>query len=97
LPEFTQTSKKSFKATFAYKFSPTKIINISFGLTSKKVFMFFSANLGRHFLKSSNDERYFHLNFQECCPDFQQIKTFGGALVPSTPPPQTPLFFIKVS
>jgi len=64
----------------------------------KKVFMCFSANLGRHFLKSSNVyRRHFYADFQGCCPDFQQIKTFGGALAPPAPPPPTPLLFITVS
>ena len=88
-------SPKIFCATFAYKFSPTKIIKTFFGVTSKKVFMCFSAKLGRYFLKSSNVGRHFYADFQGCCPDFQQIKTFGDLLTPSAPPP--PLLFITVS
>jgi len=61
----------------------------------KKVFMWFSANLGRHFLKPSKVGRHFHAGFQGCFPDFQQIKIFGGALNPHLQ--QAPLFFITVS
>ena len=57
----------------------------------KKVFVWFSANLGRHFLKSSKVGRHFHADYQGCCPDFQQIKTFGGALA-HLPPTSTTVF-----
>ena len=51
--------------------------------------MRFSANLGRHFLKSSNVVgRHFHA-------DFQQIKTFVGALAPP-PPTSTTAVHISV-
>jgi len=50
--------------------------------------MCFYANFGRHFLKSNNVGRYFYPDFQGFCPDFQQTKTFGGAL--ATPSPHTP-------
>jgi len=93
-PNFPKFPEK-FCATFAYKFSPTKIIKTFFGVTSKKVFMCFSEKLGRYFLKSSNVERHFYADFQGCCPDFQRIKTFGDVLTPSAPPP--PLLFITVS
>ena len=63
-------------------------------LPSKKVLMCFSANLGRHFLKSSNVGSHYYANHQGFYPDFQQIKTFGGALVS---PPATRLLFITVS
>ena len=90
-PIFSKLRRKVFCATFVHKFSPTKIIKTFFGVTSEKVFMCFSANLGRHFLKSSNVGSHFYAYFQGCCPDFQQITTFGGALAPSSPPPPTPL------
>jgi len=61
----------------------------------KKVFMWFSANLVRHVLKSSKVGRHFHADFQGCFPDFQQIKTFGGALDPHLQ--QAPLFFKALS
>jgi len=51
----------------------------------KMVFICFSANVGLHFLKSNNVGRHFGPYFQGFCPDFQQIKTFGGAL--ASPPP----------
>jgi len=59
--------------------------------------MYFYANLGRHFLKSNNAERHFYPGFQGFCPDFQQIKTLGGALATPAPPLPTPLLFITVS
>jgi len=62
-----------------------------FGVAYKKVFMLFSANLGRHFLKSEKVRRHFHADFQGCCPDFQQTQTCGGALAP--PPPTSNTFF----
>ena len=92
-PEFPQTPRKVFCATFVYKFSPTKIIKRFFGVMSKNVFMCFSANLGHQFLKSSNVGRHFCTDVQGCCPDFQQNKILGGVLAP--PPPR--LLFITVS
>jgi len=91
-PNIPKLSRNVFCATFTYKFSPTKIMKTFFGVTS---FMRFSANLGRHFLKSSKVGRHFQADFQECCPDFQQIKTFRGAPDPQLQ--QAPLFFITVS
>jgi len=79
--------------TFFVQLLPTKFLaqrlKHFFGVTSKKVFMCFSTNLGRHFLKSSNFRRHFY-------PDFQQIKRFVGALAPTAPPPPTQLLFIAV-
>jgi len=90
---------KSFCATFACKFSPIKIMKTLFWCDlQKKVFMCFSTNVGRHFLKSNNvgrdicpDFQGFCPNFQRFCPTFQLIKTFGGALALPTSPPPTPL------
>jgi len=59
--------------------------------------MSFYANLGHHFLKSNNAERHFYPDFQGFCPDFQQIKTFWGALETPAPPPPPPLLVITVS
>jgi len=64
-----------------------------FGVTSKKGLHVVFANLGRHFLKSSNVGCHFHPDFQGFCPDLEQIKPFGGAL--ASPPP-TPLLFITM-
>jgi len=46
--------------------------------------MCFSVNLWCHFLKSKNVGCYFYQDFQGFCPDFQQIKTIGGVLVPTS-------------
>ena len=45
----------------------------------KKVFMCSSANLGRHFLKSSNVERHFPPDFQGFCPDSTNQNFWGCA------------------
>ena len=55
-----------------------------FGVTSRKVFICFF-NFGRHF----------YPHFQGFFPDFQQIKTFRGALAIPAPPSPTPLIFIS--
>jgi len=94
--DFCQTCPKSC-ATFADKFSSTNIIKTFFGVTSKKrLYVCFSANVERHFLKSNNVGRHFWQGFQGFCPNFQrffshfrQIKTFGVA---TEPPPPTPQF-----
>jgi len=61
-------------------------------VASKKVFMCFSANLGRRFLKSSNAGHHFSADYQGCCHDFQQIKTFGVRLHPQPPTSNTTAF-----
>ena len=80
-----------FCATFAYKFSPTKIMNTIFVMISQKR----SSYVGRHFLKWNNVGHHFCLDFQGFCPDFRQIKTFGDALAPPAPPPPTPLIGVQ--
>jgi len=50
-----------------------------------KVFMCFSANLGRYFFNTSNVGRFFYPDFQGFCPDFHQIKLFGVRLHPLHP------------
>jgi len=66
-----------------------------FGVTSKKGFICFFANVGRRFCPDLQgfcpDFQRFCPNVQGFCPDFQQIKTFGGALAPPAPQPPTPL------
>jgi len=79
-PNLPKLARKVFCATFAYKFSPTKIMKTTFWCNlQKKVFTCFYTKLGRHFLKTSNVWRYFYQDFQGFCPYFQQIKTFRGA------------------
>jgi len=53
----------------------------------KKVFMCFSAKVGRRF---SHDYQRFCPNFEGFFPDFRQIKSFVGALAPPAPPPLSP-------
>jgi len=49
-PNFHKLAPKVFCATFAYKFSPTKVVKASFWCNhQKKVFMCFNVSLGRHF------------------------------------------------
>ena len=64
----------------------------------KMIFTCFFAYLGSHFSKSNNVGRHFCPDFQGFyldiwgfCSDFQQIRTFRGALAPPEPPPPTPL------
>jgi len=93
LPEFRQTCAKSFLCNFCLQiFFHKDWCNLQ-----NKVFMSFSANLGRHVLKPNNVGRQFYLDFQGFCQDFQQIKTFGGPLATPSPPFPTPLLFITVS
>jgi len=54
-----------------------------FGVTSGKTFICFSANVGRHFFEDKQRWTSLLPKFQEFCPDFQQIKTFGGACTPA--------------
>jgi len=53
--------------------------------------MCFSANVGRHFLKTNSVGRHFGSDFQGFCRNFRQIKTFEGALAPPASSPPTPL------
>jgi len=67
-PNFPKLARKVFCATFACKFSPTKVMKTSFWCNLQKmVFMCFYPNLGRHFLKPNNVGRHFH-------PDFLFVK-----------------------
>ena len=81
-PRISQNLTEKLLCNFAYKFSPTNIMKTFFGVTSKKNHVFFSANLRCHFLKSNNAGRRLYSDFQGFFSDFQQIKTFGGALTP---------------
>ena len=96
-PNFPKLARKVFCETFTYKFSSTRSWTPLFGNLQKKVCMCFYVNLGCHFLKSNNVGRHFYPDFQAFCQDFQQIRTFGGALVTPASPPPTQLLFIAVS
>ena len=94
-PNFPKLARK-VRATFLRIFPPTKIMNTSFGITSKKCFHVMLHTLGAihfypYFQVVCPDCQVFceHLhrfcqNFQEFCPDFREIKTFGGVLVPAS-------------
>jgi len=60
-------------------------LNPFLGVTSKKGFMCFSANVGHHFLKSNNVGRHFCPDFQGFSPDFNKSKHLGCVLTPSNP------------
>jgi len=90
---------EKFLCGVCLQISPTKIMK-TFSLCGlqKKVFMCFSANVGLHFLKANKVGRHFCPDIHGVCshfqgfrPDFQQIKTFRGALAS---PPTTPVVMI---
>jgi len=58
----------------------------------KKRFHLFFCKLWAPLLKSNNVGRHFRPNFQGFCSNFQQIKSFRGALVPPPPTPLLPHF-----
>jgi len=51
----------------------------------KKGFMYFSASVGHHCLKSNNVGWHFCPDLQVFCPDFNKSKHLGCGLNPSTP------------
>jgi len=87
-PNFSKLSRKVFVQLL-------HIMKTFFGVTSKKGLQVIFCKPWAPFFKSSKVWRHFQADFQECCPGFQQIKTFGGAL--DTHLQQAPLFFITVS
>jgi len=93
-PNFPKLPEK-FCVTFAYKFSPTKIIKTFFGVTSKKVFMCFSAKLGRYFFKVKQRWASFLRWFSGMLPRFPANQNFWGCAYTLCTPP--PLLFITVS
>jgi len=84
--DFPKLAEKFFCATFASKFSPTKIMKTSFWCNlQKKVFLCFYAKPWAPFLEVKQRWGIFLPGFQGFCPDFQLIKTFGVEL--ATPAP----------
>jgi len=69
---FTNLPEKIW-ATLPTNFFPQRSWRSFFGMTSKKVFMCFSANVGRHFMKSNKVGRHFCPDFQRFCPDFHGV------------------------
>jgi len=68
-----------------------------FGVISKKVFMCFSANLGRHFFEAKKRWALFLPGFSGILPRFSANQNVWGALAPPVPQPPTPLLFITAS
>jgi len=68
-PNFSKLARKFFLRLLPTNLHP-KIMKIIFwcGL-QKKVFICFSANVGRHFLKSNNVGRHFCPDFRGYCQD----------------------------
>ena len=63
-----------------------------FGVTSKKwSSLVFICKCWAPFFEVKQRWAQFCPNFQGFCPEFQQIKTFGGALAPPALTPPTPL------
>jgi len=80
---------EKFWATLPINHFPQRSWRPFLGWPPKTAFLCFSANVGRHFMKSNKVGRYFFQGFQRFCPDFQgfsakfqEIKTFRGALAP---------------
>jgi len=103
-PELPQICPKRCWATFAYKFSPTKIMKTFFWHDlHKRVFICFSANVGRHFLSQTTlgaifaqifrDFAWMFRDFAQICRDFANIfRDFAQIFDKSpAPPPLTPL------
>jgi len=87
LPEFSQTCPKRSLCEFCLQlFSHKDQEDLFWCDLQKKVFLCFSASVGRHFF---NVGHHFCPEFQGFCSDFRKIKTFGGALTPLPPTPLT--------
>jgi len=75
-------------------FLPERSSRPFFCVTSKKGLHVFFCKPWAPFFEVKQRWLPFSPGFQGFCPDFQQIKTFRGALAP---PPPTPLLFITAS
>jgi len=54
-------------------------------ISKKKIFLGAIFVKSKHVQQFSEDSHIFCTNFLRFCPDFHQIKTFGGAVAPLTP------------
>ena len=73
-PEFYQTCPKHFCATFAYKFSPTKIMKTFFGVTSKNRFScVFLQTLGAIFWSATQLGAIFARIFRDFAQTFRDF------------------------
>ena len=78
--EFPQTLPKSFLCNFCLHILCHKDHWNRFWCDLQKCLHGFCCKPSKPFLKSNNVGRHFFSDYQGCCPDFEQIKTFGDAL-----------------
>ena len=96
---------KRFCATLPYKLSPAKIMKTVFWCelhAKEKILVCFSANVGRHFLKSNNVGRQLFKDFAQIFRDFARVlnksKLLGVRSHPLHPLlPHTPLLLVTTS
>jgi len=90
---------KKFLCDFAYKFSPTKIMNTIFGMISKTALHVFFCKHWAAFFEMKQRWAPFLPGFSGILPRFSTNQTFGSVLAPPAPPappPPTPLFWDSV-
>jgi len=75
--------------------TPCDLLKNAFHVNSGAI-IFKSKHVGRHFCSDFQGvlerSQRFCLDFMGFCPDFHQIKTFGGATAPPETPPPTPVY-----
>jgi len=92
LPGFPNLARKNFKNG-----TLTKMLFVSIRasfLVNSGAIIFKSKHIGRHFCSDFHlvleGSQIFLPDFREFCPDFHQIKNFGGAVAPLSPLPPIP-------
>ena len=85
LPEIPQTCPKRFLCNFYLQIFSRKDHEDLSGVTSKKDLHVFLRKPWAPFFEVKQHWTPFYPDFQGFCLDFQQIKTFGGALSPFHP------------
>jgi len=95
-PHVAKLAQKVICATLPAIFLPQRS-RLFFGVTSKKGLHVFFCKPWTLFFEVKQRWVPFFPDFQGFCPDFQQIKTFAGALAPPAPPSPTTLLLIAVS
>jgi len=97
LPEFPQTCPKSFCATFAYKFSPTKIMKTSFWRNLYKGLHVFLCKTSAPFFEVKQRWAPFLPGFSGLLPRFSANQNFWGcACNPCTPTSNTTAFHSSI-